>query len=93
MIRPTGASGSRTVPALPTRRLCPVAGISRLGRPAKGVKVINLNKGDSLVDVALIAGEKDNGEENGGAGEAEAADKGEAGADAPESEEESGSEE
>jgi len=38
---------------------CPVRGISLLGRPAKGVRVINLNKGDTLVDVTLIAGEKD----------------------------------
>ena len=41
---------------------CPIKGISVLGRPAKGVRVISLNKGDSLVDVALIAGEN---EENG----------------------------
>ena len=36
---------------------CSVNGISVLGRPAKGVKLINLKDGDSLVDVALIAGE------------------------------------
>lgn len=38
---------------------CPVRGISVIGRQAQGVKVINLNKGDTLVDVALLAGEKD----------------------------------
>jgi hypothetical protein len=38
---------------------CPVRGISVIGRQAQGVKVINLNKGDALVDVALLAGEKD----------------------------------
>ncbi len=36
---------------------CPMEGISILGRPAKGVKLINLKEGDSVVDVALIAGE------------------------------------
>jgi len=38
---------------------CPVRGIRCIGRAGQGVKVINLKKGDSLVDVALIAGEKD----------------------------------
>ncbi len=38
---------------------CPVRGIRCIGRPGQGVKVINLKKGDSLVDMALIAGEKD----------------------------------
>ncbi|MCK4349708.1 MAG: DNA gyrase subunit A, partial [Candidatus Krumholzibacteria bacterium] len=38
---------------------CPIKGISVLGRPAKGVRVISLNKGDSLVDVALIAAENE----------------------------------
>ncbi len=45
---------------------CPVRGIRCIGRQGQGVKVINLNKGDSLVDVALLAGEKD---ENGTEGE------------------------
>jgi DNA gyrase subunit A len=45
---------------------CPVRGISVIGRQAKGVKVINLNKGDSLVDVALLAGEKDDNGSGGG---------------------------
>jgi DNA gyrase subunit A len=43
---------------------CPVKGIPVLGRPAKGVRVISLNEGDFLVDVALIVAEE-NGEENG----------------------------
>jgi len=43
---------------------CPVKGIPVLGRPAKGVRVISLNEGDTLVDVALIAAEE-NGNENG----------------------------
>ncbi len=38
---------------------CPVRGIRCIGRAGQGVKVINLKKGDSLVDMALIAGEKD----------------------------------
>ncbi|MBN1884209.1 MAG: DNA gyrase subunit A [Candidatus Krumholzibacteriota bacterium] len=38
---------------------CPVKGISLLGRPAKGVKLINLNEGDVVVDVAMIAGEEE----------------------------------
>lgn len=38
---------------------CPVKGISILGRPAKGVKLINLKEGDAVVDVALIAGEEE----------------------------------
>jgi DNA gyrase subunit A len=42
---------------------CPVMGIPVIGRQAKGVKLINLNKGDSVVDVALIAGENNNGDE------------------------------
>ncbi|MBN1163350.1 MAG: DNA gyrase subunit A [Candidatus Krumholzibacteriota bacterium] len=37
---------------------CPALGISLIRRPAKGVKVINLNEGDSVVDVALVAGEE-----------------------------------
>jgi len=37
----------------------PVKGIPVLGRQAKGVKMITLSEGDSVVDVALIAGEKD----------------------------------
>jgi len=41
---------------------CPVKGIPVLGRQAKGVKIIKLSEGDEVVDVALIAGEK---EENG----------------------------
>jgi DNA gyrase subunit A len=41
----------------------PVNSISILGRPAKGVKLISLAEGDAVVDVALIAGEK---ETNGG---------------------------
>jgi len=44
---------------------CPVQGISVLGRQAKGVKLINLNEGDSVVDVALIAGENESKDENG----------------------------
>ncbi|MDD3642871.1 MAG: DNA gyrase C-terminal beta-propeller domain-containing protein, partial [Candidatus Krumholzibacteria bacterium] len=36
-----------------------VSQISLLGRPAQGVRVINLNEGDTLVDVTLLAGEKD----------------------------------
>lgn len=42
---------------------CPVMGISVVGRRAKGVKLINLSEGDSVVDVALIAGENNNGDE------------------------------
>ena len=38
---------------------CPVKGIPILGRPAKGVRLISLNKGDALGDVALIAGEEE----------------------------------
>jgi DNA gyrase subunit A len=38
---------------------CTVKGIPVLGRPAKGVKLINLNEGDTLRDVALIAGDGD----------------------------------
>jgi len=41
----------------------PVRGISLIGRAAKGVRVIRLSAGDSLVDVALLAGEKDEDEE------------------------------
>lgn len=44
---------------------CPVQGISVLGRQAKGVKLINLNEGDSVVDVALIAGENESKDKNG----------------------------
>jgi DNA gyrase subunit A len=43
---------------------CPIKGIPVLGRPAKGVRVISLNEGDFLVDVALIVAEEE-GEENG----------------------------
>jgi DNA gyrase subunit A len=42
---------------------CPVKGIPVLGRPAKGVRVISLNEGDSLVDVALIVGDEEEGAE------------------------------
>jgi DNA gyrase subunit A len=42
---------------------CPIKGIPVLGRPAKGVRVISLNKGDSLVDVALIVGDEEEGAE------------------------------
>ncbi len=38
---------------------CPVQGIPVVRRQAKGVKLINLNEGDSVVDVAMIAGEND----------------------------------
>ena len=38
---------------------CPVKGIPILGRPAKGVRLISLNEGDALGDVALIAGEEE----------------------------------
>jgi len=41
-----------------------VNSISVLGRQAKGVKLIKLGEGDKVVDVALIAGEKED-EENG----------------------------
>ena len=44
----------------------PVRGISLIGRMAKGVRVINLNEGDALVDMALLAGEKDDGVDSGG---------------------------
>jgi DNA gyrase subunit A len=47
---------------------CPVKSISVLGRPAKGVKLISLGEGDAVVDVALIAGEKESGD---GPGEVE----------------------
>ncbi len=47
---------------------CPVVGIPVLRRPAKGVRLINLKEGDSVVDVALIAGEKENDEEPGETG-------------------------
>jgi DNA gyrase subunit A len=50
---------------------CPVKSISVLGRPAKGVKLISVSEGDTVVDVALIAGEK---ESEGGAGEGEELD-------------------
>jgi DNA gyrase subunit A len=40
----------------------PVRGISLIGRAAKGVRVIRLSEGDSLVDVALLAGEKEDEE-------------------------------
>jgi DNA gyrase subunit A len=36
----------------------PVNSISILGRPAKGVKLISLGEGDTVVDVTLMAGEK-----------------------------------
>ncbi|MCX5753270.1 MAG: DNA gyrase subunit A [Candidatus Krumholzibacteria bacterium] len=36
----------------------PVNSISILGRPAKGVKLISLAEGDTVVDVTLMAGEK-----------------------------------
>jgi DNA gyrase subunit A len=42
---------------------CAVEGIPILGRPAKGVKLINLNAGDSVCDVALIAGGEDEADE------------------------------
>ena len=43
----------------------PVKGISVLGRPAKGVKLITLNEGDAVVAVALVAGEEESkGEES-----------------------------
>jgi DNA gyrase subunit A len=45
---------------------CPVRGISVIGRQAQGVKVINLNKGDSLVDVALLGEKDDDGPEGEG---------------------------
>jgi DNA gyrase subunit A len=57
----------------------PVNSISILGRPAKGVKLISLGEGDAVVDVALIAGEK----ESNGAG-AEGDEEGDAGSDAEE---------
>jgi DNA gyrase subunit A len=38
---------------------CEVEGVSRFGRPAQGVKVINLNEDDSVVGVALVAGEEE----------------------------------
>jgi len=38
---------------------CPIRGISIIGRAGQGVRVIRLKKGDTLVDVALLAGEKD----------------------------------
>ena len=47
---------------------CPVSGISLLGRQAQGVRVIHLKEGDTLVDVALMAGEKDNGGPEGSGG-------------------------
>ena len=57
----------------------PVNSISILGRPAKGVKLISLGEGDAVVDVALIAGEK----ESNGAG-AEGDEEGDVGSDAEE---------
>ncbi len=36
---------------------CPVKQISMVGRQAKGVRMINLNEGDAVVDLALLAGE------------------------------------
>ena len=48
---------------------CPVRGIRCIGRAGQGVKVINLKKGDSLVDMALIAGEKDENGIDGDEGE------------------------
>ena len=59
----------------------PVNSISILGRPAKGVKLISLGEGDSVVDVALIAGEK----ESNGAG-AEGDEEGDMGSEAAEEE-------
>ncbi|MBU8922809.1 MAG: DNA gyrase subunit A [Bacteroidales bacterium] len=47
---------------------CPVGGISIIRRPAQGVRVIKMNEGDSVVDVALVAGEDENGDENGSEG-------------------------
>lgn len=38
---------------------CSVKGISVVGRPAKGVRLISLKKGDKVGDVALIAGEEE----------------------------------
>jgi DNA gyrase subunit A len=43
---------------------CPVGGIPVIGRPAKGVRLINLNEGDSVVDVALIAADDDSNGHN-----------------------------
>ncbi len=45
---------------------CPVQGIPVVRRQAKGVKLINLNEGDSVVDVALIAGENNGKGESAG---------------------------
>ena len=59
----------------------PVNSISILGRPAKGVKLISLGEGDAVVDVALIAGEK----ESNGAG-AEGDEEEDAGSEAAEEE-------
>ncbi|HEM45923.1 MAG TPA: DNA gyrase subunit A, partial [Alphaproteobacteria bacterium] len=53
---------------------CPVKGISLLGRPAKGVKLINLNEGDVVVDVARIAGDEENGGDGDVCGEVEPGD-------------------
>jgi len=37
----------------------PVTGVPVLGRPAKGVRLITLNEGDTVVAVALVAGEEE----------------------------------
>jgi DNA gyrase subunit A len=39
--------------------------ISLIGRATQGVKLVNLDEGDSVVDVARVVVEYENGEENG----------------------------
>jgi len=61
-----------------------MSGVSVLGRATQGVRLIHLQEGDSVADVAKVAlsGEPAAGEENGAAEEAGQADDGGAGADA-----------
>ena len=44
---------------------CPIRGISIIGRAGQGVRVLRLKGKDTLVDVAMLAGEKDDGGSDG----------------------------
>jgi DNA gyrase subunit A len=50
----------------------PVEGIRVIGRNTQGVRVMNLDEGDSLMDVARVVKEEENGNGNGNGDEAEA---------------------
>jgi DNA gyrase subunit A len=48
----------------------PVDGIRVIGRNTQGVKVMNLDTGDAVVDVARVVKEDEGGAEEGAAGDA-----------------------